>query len=37
MAIAWWRRGLAKAKLGDAAGAEADKAQARKLDPKVGE
>jgi tetratricopeptide (TPR) repeat protein len=32
----WWWRGLAKAALGDAAGAEADKAQARKLDPKVG-
>jgi tetratricopeptide (TPR) repeat protein len=33
--LAWWGRGEAKAKLGDAAGAAADKAQARKLDPRI--
>ncbi len=37
LALAWWRRGLAKESSGDAAGARADKAQARKLDPHVGQ
>ena len=34
-ALAWWRRGLAKEAIGDAAGGAADKAQARRLDPKI--
>lgn len=35
-ASVWWARAASKAELGDAAGAEADKAQARRLDPEVG-
>lgn len=34
-ARSWFRRGLAKEALGDAAGAAADKAQAKRLDPKI--
>ncbi len=36
VASVWWARGLSKAELGDAKGAQADKAQARRLDPKIG-
>ncbi|MCR5880061.1 hypothetical protein [Phenylobacterium sp. J367] len=36
-AKAYWWRAASKATLGDAAGAQTDKAAALKLDPKVGE
>jgi len=35
LALAWWRRGLVKDALGDAAGARSDKQQAKALDPDV--
>lgn len=31
----WWRRALSKAEMGDATGAAADRAQARKLNPRI--
>lgn len=35
-ASVWWARAKSKAELGDVAGAEADKAQALRLDPEIG-